>query len=220
MRDPRSAVAAQRAVRAQPRAEVARPMPWVSHPPILSRVLKGRQSLTPTHTAHRIQFRIGRKSPYTRANPRAGRPILAFPIASCILGKSHRNAYVVAVDSGHARVGIWLNSGPGQQLLMEGREIILLVLLVFFVAFLLFRQAQRERCLPRELQLPGHGIDVTNLSHRIQESQDGVQSRPQAPPHDAERRRVSLASARRNVVRLAYFQQRATDDSEHVNPAA
>lgn len=82
-------------------------------------------------------------------------------------------------------------------------------------AYLLFRHWQRERRRPTEREWPGHGIDVTGITDRVQQVRSDFASELQSRPHDTRGRRGLLALATRAVRRLAYFRRRAAQSSTH-----
>lgn len=103
---------------------------------------------------------------------------------------------------------------------MEASEILRLSIAALLTAYLVFRHWLRERQRPREPGWSGHGMDVSELSNRVQRVRGDFLSALKSRPHDAGHRGAWLASARRVVGRLSYFQRRAAPNAGHLEQGA
>ena len=91
---------------------------------------------------------------------------------------------------------------------MAEYDFILLAVAVILVGCLYWRSWQRDRGKPWERPPPGHGIDVTGISDRVERVRHDyvteLQSRPQAG-----RRKALLVITRRAMGCLPYFGRNA-----------
>jgi len=91
----------------------------------------------------------------------------------------------------------------------------MLSIAVVLTAYLLFRYWQRDRQRPPGSHWTGHGIDLTGITDRVQHVRSDFGSPCQSRSRDTCRRRSLLATAKRAVVRLAYFRRRAAQSATH-----
>jgi hypothetical protein len=93
------------------------------------------------------------------------------------------------------------------------------ILFLSMIALLALEYARRRRRFRRltERQWPGHGIDVSGVSQRVERLRRdyiaGLPSRPSGPGV----RQDMLASARQTIARLSYFRRRDVHDTVHAD---
>lgn len=90
-------------------------------------------------------------------------------------------------------------------------HIIGLIVVALLVTFLQRRHEARVCRLFDERTLPGHGIDVTVVSQRIQRVRENYVAMVRARPRDHNRRRQLHATARCALKRRAYFRHGRTE---------
>jgi len=83
------------------------------------------------------------------------------------------------------------------------------------------RTRHREGGYPVERQWPGHGIDVTRMAERIQRVRNDYVSELETRPRRISQQKDLLASVRKVVGRLPYFQKasQTSTDYETSDPA-
>lgn len=103
---------------------------------------------------------------------------------------------------------------------MGTADIIILSIAAFLGAFLVFRHWQRERRRPTESWREGRGIDVTNISGKLERVRADFVLALEARPRDTCQRRGWLASARKAVGGLAYFRSRVAPNPRRTKHGA
>jgi hypothetical protein len=93
------------------------------------------------------------------------------------------------------------------------------ILFIACCAGYLYRPARyRMRDYPPERQWPGHGINVTPLSHRVEGVRSDYESERQRKLHATPRRPGLLPSVRRVVSRMPYLQRQAVEGQVSTEP--
>jgi hypothetical protein len=94
---------------------------------------------------------------------------------------------------------------------------IVALLLICLHVCLYARRRRRFHDRLAERQWPGHGIDVSSVSQRVERLRYDYISELNARPSGTCIGKSLLASARRTIVKLSYFQTRDEQDTVHTD---